>query len=156
MAEGGPAAGTDWITILAAIGVALAVVVICSAAVIAARRNLIERGGSVDCGLRRRRDRRWRPGLAEYRPFELRWHPVFGVRLRPTEVFPRRLLRVVARRPADAVEATRLGLGPGAVVVECETGAGQGHVELALSEDALTGFLAWLEAAPPGAGSDFG
>ena len=24
------------------------------------------------------------------------------------------------------------------------------RVELAMSEDALTGFLAWLEAAPPG------
>jgi Protein of unknown function (DUF2550) len=154
--EGGPAAGADWIAILAAIGIAVAVAVICSAGVIAARRNLIERGGSVDCGLRHGRDRRWRPGLAEYRPLELRWHPVFGIRLRPAEVFQRRLLRVVARRPADAVEATRLGLGPGAVVVECDTGAGGGRVELALSEDALTGFLAWLEAAPPGPGPEFG
>lgn len=156
MAEGGPAAGVDWITVLATVGIAVAVAVICSAAVIAARRNLIERGGSVDCGLRRGHDRRWRPGLAEYRPLELRWHPVFGIRLRPAEVFQRRLLRVVARRPADAVEATRLGLGPGAVVVECETGTGGGPVELALSEDALTGFLAWLEAVPPGPRSEFG
>jgi Protein of unknown function (DUF2550) len=156
LALGRLAAGTDWIAFLVTAGIVLAVAVICSAAVIAARRNLIERGGSVDCGLRRGGDRRWRPGLAEYRPRELRWHPVFGIRLRPSEVFPRRQLSIVTRRPADAVEATRLGLGPGAVVVECDTGAAGGRVELALSEDALTGFLAWLEAAPPGPGPEFG
>jgi hypothetical protein len=150
------AAGIDWITYLATAGIVLAIAVVCSAVVIAARRNLIERGGSVDCGLRRGGDRRWRPGLAEYRARELRWHPVFGIRLRASEVFPRRMLSVVARRPADPVEVSRLGLGPGAVVVECDTGAVGGRVELALSQDALTGFLAWLEAAPPGPGPEFG
>jgi hypothetical protein len=34
------------------------------------------------------------------------------------------------------------------MVLECNQ---QGRViELAMSEDALTGFLSWLEAAPPG------
>ena len=122
---------------------------------IAARRTLIERGGgSIDCGLRRRRDRRWRLGVAEYGPEELRWYPVFGLRLRPQAVFDRRALCVVSRRPADPVEVT--SLGPGTVVVECDTGAPAGLVELALGEDALTGFLAWLEAAPPGPVSEFG
>ena len=32
-------------------------------------------------------------------------------------------------------------------------GAAARTVELAMSEEALTGFLAWLEAAPPGATS---
>jgi hypothetical protein len=36
------------------------------------------------------------------------------------------------------------------IVVECSTGADAGPVELAMSEGALTGFLAWLEAAPRG------
>jgi hypothetical protein len=130
-------------------------VAVASATVIAARRTLIERGGgSVDCGLRRGRGRRWRLGLAAYRPEELAWYPVFGVRLRPREIFDRRALSVVSRRPADAVEVTSLGRGK--VVVECETGAGEARIELALGEDALTGFLAWLEAAPPGPVSEFG
>jgi hypothetical protein len=122
---------------------------------IAARRTLIERGGgSVECGLRRARDRRWRLGLAAYQPDELRWYPIFGLRLRPVEVFARRTLSVVSRRPAEAVEMTRVGSG--AVVVECDTGEGAARrVELALSDDALTGFLAWLEAAPPGPLSGF-
>jgi hypothetical protein len=36
------------------------------------------------------------------------------------------------------------------VVVECRVTEGDGRVELAMSDGALTGFLAWLEAAPPG------
>jgi uncharacterized protein DUF2550 len=120
---------------------------------IAVRRTLIERGGgSVECGLRRAGDRRWRLGLAAYQPDELRWYPVFGLRLRPGEFFARRALSVVSRRLADPVEMT--SVGSDAVVVECTTGKTAERIELALSQDALTGFLAWLEAAPPGAVSD--
>ncbi len=134
--------------------VVLAIAVACATG-IAVRRTLIDRGGgSVDCGLRRGPDRRWRLGVAAYRPDELCWYPIFGLRLRPGEIYARHALSVVSRRPADAVETT--SLGPGAVVVECDTGNGAGRrIELALSEDALTGFLAWLEAAPPGPVSEF-
>jgi hypothetical protein len=135
--------------------VVVLVVAIAGAVGIAVRRNLIERGGgSVECGLRRSPGRRWRLGLAAYQPDELRWYPVFGLWLRPGEVFARRALSVVSRRPADPVEMT--SVGSGAVVVECDTGEGaESRIELALSEDALTGFLAWLEAAPPGPVSEF-
>jgi hypothetical protein len=134
--------------------VVVLVIGLACAAVIAVRRALIERGGSVDCGLRRGPGRRWRLGLAAYQPGELRWYPVFGIRLRPGQVFARHRLSVVSRRPADPVEET--SLGPGTVVVECDTGEAGGRIELALAEDALTGFLAWLEAAPPGPVSEFG
>jgi len=131
----------------------LAVALACATG-IAGRRTLIERGGGgVECGLRRARDRRWRLGLAAYQPDALRWYPAFGLRLRPGAVFARRGLSVVSRRPVDPVEAA--SVGSGTVVVECEAG-GAGRIELALSEDALTGFLAWLEAAPPGPFSEFG
>jgi Protein of unknown function (DUF2550) len=129
------------------------VVALACASGIAVRRTLIERGGSVDCGLRHAGDRRWRLGLAAYQPGELCWYPVFGLRLRPGEVYARHALSVVSRRPADPVEAT--SIGSGTVVVECDTGQPAARVELALSEDALTGFLAWLEAAPPGPASEF-
>ena len=149
MAGGQLALDAGWLLVV------LLVVVLACATVIAARRTLIERGGgSVACGLRRARDRRWRLGLAAYRPEELCWYPVFGVRLRPRAVFGRRALSVVSRRPADPVEVT--SLGPGTVVVECDAGESTGRIELALAEDALTGFLAWLEAAPPGPVSEFG
>jgi len=131
------------------------VIALAAATGIAVRRTLIERGGgSVECGLRRTVDRRWRLGLAAYQPDELRWYPIFGLRLRPGEVFARRTLSVVSRRPADPVEIT--SVGSGAVVVVCDVGQGaEQRVELALSDDALTGFLAWLEAAPPGPAAGF-
>ena len=82
---------------------------------------------------------------------ELRWYDAFGVLLRPRAVFARRALSVESRRPADAWESA--SLGQGLVVVECRTAECGGPVELAMSEAALTGFLAWLESAPPGRGN---
>ncbi len=149
MAGGRLALDAGWLLVV------VLVVVLAGAAGIAIRRTLIGRGGgSIECGLRRARDRRWRLGLAAYQPDELRWYPVFGFRLRAGEVFARNTLSVVSRRPAEPAEMTSVGYST--VVVECDTGGGPaGRVELALSEDALTGFLAWLEAAPPGRLSDF-
>jgi len=122
---------------------------------IAVRRTLIERGGgTVECALRLAGDQRWRLGLAAYRPDELRWYPVFGFWPRPGEAFARHSLIVVSRRRPDPVEAT--SLGSGSVVVGCAIGQAGQRIELALSEGALTGFLAWLEAAPPGPVSEFG
>lgn len=128
---------------------AVLVFLVIAATAVATRRALIERGGgTVDCGLRRPGpDRAWRLGVASYQPDELRWHQVFGVLLRPAESFPRGTLTVVSRRSPDSAEAN--SLGPGLVVVECQTGERAESMELAMSESALTGFLAWLEAAPP-------
>jgi hypothetical protein len=123
-------------------------VAVLSACLIAARRILLDRGGgTVDCGLRRPGGS-WRLGVAAYRPDELRWYQAFGVLLTPAEVLDRATLSVLSRRHATASEAA--SLGDGTVVVECRGANGDGTVELAMSEAALTGFLAWLEAAPPG------
>jgi hypothetical protein len=118
---------------------------------IAARRYLLERGGgTVECGLRQPGGS-WRLGVASYQREELCWFGVFGVSMRPEEVLPRRDLAVVSRRMPTHAEVAILG--PGMIVLECSFGE-RGPVELALSESALTGLLAWLEAAPPG--SNFG
>ncbi|HEY2489724.1 MAG TPA: DUF2550 domain-containing protein [Streptosporangiaceae bacterium] len=129
--------------------VVVLVFLVLAAVAVAGRRALIERGGgTVDCGLRRPGDDHpWRLGVASYQPDELRWHQVFGVLLRPDESFPRSTLTVVSRRPPDSHEAN--SLGPGMVVVECRAGERAEPMELAMSESALTGLLAWLEAAPP-------
>jgi len=130
---------------------ALLALAVAAAAGIAVRRSLLERGGgTVECGLRRSPDQGWRLGLAAYQPAELRWYDAFGVLLRPRAVFARRALSVESRRQADAWESA--SLGQGVVVVECHTAECGGPVELAMSEAALTGFLAWLESAPPGRG----
>ena len=96
------------------------IILVLAAAGIAARRFLLERGGgTVECGLRRQNGS-WRLGVARYRGEELRWYGIFGLSVRPDEVFPRRDLSVVSRRlPTDAEAAS---LGPGMIVVECRLG----------------------------------
>ncbi len=138
---------------------AFLIVVILAALGIAARRYLLERGGgTVECGLRQPGGS-WRLGLASYQREELCWYGVFRISMRPEEVFGRRDLTVVSRRMPTDAEASILG--PGMIVVECVLGEEDlmasgvppgraGTVELAVSESALTGLLAWLEAAPPG------
>lgn len=142
----------------------LAVAVI-AALGLASRRILLGRsGGTVECGLRASQAAAWRLGIATYQLDQLQWFSAFGVRLRPNEVFDRGTLSVLARRPAAPAEV--VSIGAGTVVVECQTGPGEGGraekggraengaapptVELAMSEAALTGFLAWLESSPPG------
>lgn len=141
-----------WVLILLVAGAVLVAVGL------AARRIVLGRtGGTVECGLRDGEAATWRLGLAAYQPDQLYWFSAFGVRLRPDEVFDRSSLSILGRRPAAQTEA--VSIGAGAVVVECQSGS-DGHrpaapgatprtVELAMSEEALTGFLAWLEAAPP-------
>jgi Protein of unknown function (DUF2550) len=144
------------------------VLLVVAAAGIATRRFLLERrGATVECGLRKSRGS-WRLGVASYRLDEFCWFGVFGISMRPDEAFCRRDLAVVSRRPPTQAEVSILG--PGRIVVECQLGEGGGAspagvsseggragqdqperaVELAMAESALTGLLAWLEAAPPG------
>ena len=99
---------------------AFLVILVLAAAGIAARRFLLERGGgTVECGLRSGNGS-WRLGVARYRGEELRWYGIFGLSVRPDEVFPRRDLTVVSRRPPTEAEAA--SLGPGMIVVECRLG----------------------------------
>jgi hypothetical protein len=128
--------------------VAFLIVVVLAAAGIAGRRILLDRGGgTVECGLRRTGGT-WRLGLAAYGADELRWYNGVGVLLTPEETLSRQTLSVESRRDADAAEA--VSLGPGMVVIACRSAESPDPVELAMGEAALTGFLAWLEAAPPG------
>jgi hypothetical protein len=127
---------------------AFLVIVVLAAFGLAFRRILLDRhGGTVECGLRRP-SASWRLGVAAYDTDELRWYDTVGVLLTPEEVLERRTLSVSSRREADPAETALLR--PGMVVVTCRAGELPETVELAMGESALTGFLAWLEAAPPG------
>jgi hypothetical protein len=118
-----------------------------AAGFIAARRFLLERGGgTVECGLRKGTGS-WRLGVVSYQQDELHWFSAFGITSRADEAFRRRDLAVVSRRDPDPGEEATLG--PDRVIVECSLANGE-TVELALASSALTGLLAWLEAAPPG------
>jgi hypothetical protein len=131
------------------------VLIILAAAALAFRRYLLERsGGTVDCALRwPAKAGSWRLGVLSYQHDSLRWYGALGVLLRPEHIFHRRALGVISRRPADPSEA--VALGTDRIVVEVAIADASGspggeHVELAMTDQALTGFLAWLEASPPG------
>ena len=116
----------------------------------AVRRRFLQRqGGTFDCSIRnsaRPAPKGWMLGVGRYDRETIEWYRVFSFSPRPRLVIGRRDLEVVHRRPPSGAEA--LALLPDAVVLECcEAGR---SVELAIGADALTGFLAWLESAPPG------
>ena len=90
--------------------------------------------------------RGWSYGIAQYGADRVDWYRIFSYAFRPAAVLTRRELEVVGRRDPEGTE--ELALFPGWTILDCRLGSG--YAELALSEDALTGFLSWLEAAPPG------
>lgn len=135
---------------LEVVGMAMAAGLVMAVVVFVLRRRALRRGGgSFDCSVRRGRiiaGRGWMLGIARYTGDSLVWYRVFSLAARPKVRLARAELAVVSRRPPDHREA--FALVPGAVVLTCVS---QGRtVELGLSEEALTGFLSWLEAAPPG------
>lgn len=128
---------TAWILIVAVLVPALYL------AVQATRLMAIRRpGGAVVCSLRQDGDERWRRGVAAYRTDRLYWFRSRGVGLRPDAAFDRRGMQLVARHDDGEADARQT------VVVRFETGADGAPVWLAMSSDALTGMLAWLEAGP--------
>jgi hypothetical protein len=127
---------------------AFLVLVVLAAAALASRRYLLERGGAtVECGLRSPAGRgTWRLGVASYQGDSLSWYGALDVRFSPGQVLHRRSLTVVSRRPSLPSEAAVLGTER--IVTELDSD--EGRVELAMTQEALTGFLSWLEASPPG------
>lgn len=113
------------------------------------RRVLQRRGGTFDCSLRECRrpvGKGWMLGVARYERDTLEWHRVFSWSPRPRLVVGRRELMVLDRREPVGSEAHVLLAG--AVVVLCRSSGTE--LELAMNRGSLTGFLSWLESAPPG------
>ncbi|AEW96556.1 MULTISPECIES: DUF2550 domain-containing protein [Streptomycetaceae] len=138
---------------LQVLGTAVALVVV-ALFVFGLRRRLIQRpGGTFDCSLRSAPEaaepptgKGWVYGVARYSGDRIEWFRVFSYAPRPRQVLERSAIEVIRRRMPQGEE--ELALLSDAVVLSC---AHRGdRLELAMSEDALTGFLAWLEAAPPG------
>jgi hypothetical protein len=142
--------------LLPAWAIALDVIVACLLALllialwlIVRRRWLTRHGGTFELSVRLRPakvGRSWVLGLGRYSGGDLEWFRIFSLSPRPLKVLRRSELSVVSRRPAQGSE--EFALYDDAVVVECRY-AGQ-PLDLALTTSALTGLMAWLEAAPPG------
>jgi hypothetical protein len=114
------------------------------------RRFLSRSGGAIELSLRlkpRSQGRGWVLGVGRFVGDDLQWFRVFSLSPRPRRTLSRRDLTVRDRRAPKGPES--LSLLKGAEVVELASSTGR--VEIALDASALTGFLAWLEARPPGA-----
>jgi hypothetical protein len=119
---------------------------------LAIRRLRLIRVGGVDVALRRVRasapesTRGWNLGVARYQADEFVWYRVISLGRRANMVLRRQSLEIIDRRRPGPSEEYVVPVG--ATVLRCRDG--QHIAELAMNPDALTGFLAWLEATPPG------
>jgi len=135
--------------IIEAIGIVV-FIVLCSLGVLFARREVIARGRGVELNLRlssRMEGRGWSPGIGRFAGDDLRWYRVFSLSIRPRRILSRRSLSVDGRRQPTGTE--RLVLPADWIILRCTVQ--RSTVEIAMAETTLTGFMSWLEAAPPGA-----
>jgi hypothetical protein len=144
-----------WEAILDSLGVIALVVVLAFCFLFVRRRAISRDGGTFECSVRTNVPARgnaaasargWSLGLARYTGDQLEWFRIFSFATRPKYVFDR-AMTVGDRRTPHGAEAFSLYAGHVVVTVMLDTGQ---RIELAMSQSALMGFLAWTEAAPPG------
>lgn len=123
---------------------------LCLLALIFVRREVIvRRGGTIELSLRTSSavaGRGWSPGVARFVGDEMRWYRVFSLAPRPHRRLSRLNLTVQQRRSPGPPE--RLVLPADWVIIRCAND--REPVEIAMARTTLTGFLSWLESAPPG------
>ena len=144
-----------WQAILDSLGL-IAFVILLAFLFLFVRRRVISRsGGTFECSVRMRTSskggaaalaRGWSLGLGRYTGDRLEWFRIFSFAPRPRHVFDRSMTVITSRTPHGA-EAFSLYSGHVVVAVRLDTGR---TIELAMSRNALMGFLSWTEAAPPG------
>ena len=136
--------------VLEVFGIILLLLALPLVAVAVRRRILQRRCGTIELSLRLRtlrEGRGWVLGVGRFAGDDLQWYRLFSLAPRPRRTLSRCDLKVTGRR--QPVGGETLAVLSGAVVMEC-VAAGQ-PVQIALDAAAVTGFLAWLEARPPGA-----
>jgi hypothetical protein len=117
----------------------------------AVRRLRALRSGGVHAALRTRLDdtgKGWHLGVGRYQGDEFVWFRVLSLRPGPDRVISRSNLEIADRRDPSGPEL--YSMPPSSRVVRFRFREATGDVEIAMSPDALTGFLSWLESAPPG------
>jgi hypothetical protein len=119
------------------------------------RRLLMVGGGTIRLQVRVSTmvpGRGWSTGVGQFVGDELRFHRMFSLAFRPKRVLDRSFLVVEETRAPDGPE--RLTMPSHWTVLRCRNGEA-GEIEIAMAESTVTGFLSWLEAAPPGQPGSF-
>ena len=128
--------------LLVLLGIGLVAVVV---AFLLRRRFLLSGLGAVTVWLRPLRSPRWSVGVAWYGGDMLLWYRGLSLSARPQERFSRAELQVESRRTPG-----REDLALPTDVVVLTIGTPEGLRELAMDTSTVTGFLSWVESAPPG------
>lgn len=129
---------------------ALLLVLLVVTAAYALRWRRMRSLGGVSVALRWRPDHErsgWHLGLGCYRGEEFVWYRVWSLRPGPDRVFRRENLQIADRR--EPVGTEFYAVPAGSTVLRCASDE-QEPIEIAMGPGALTGFLSWLESAPPG------
>jgi hypothetical protein len=137
------------VEVIAAVAVVIGIAFLGLALLALRRRVLLRPAGAIDMSLRTRFGRiggGWALGVGRYAGDDLLWYRLFAFTVKPYRTLSRAELQVLGRRLPTGAESWAVQAG--AVIVECRGEAGQ--VQLAMSAGAVTGFLSWLESAPPG------
>ncbi|SFE69167.1 DUF2550 domain-containing protein [Blastococcus tunisiensis] len=119
-------------------------VVVLAVAFLLRRRFLLSGLGAVTMWLRRAGSPRWSVGVAWYGGDMLLWYRGLSLAVRPHERLHRAGLDVASRRRAGRED---LALPSDVVVLTLATP--EGPRELAMDSSTVTGFLSWMESAPP-------
>ncbi|WP_018729390.1 DUF2550 domain-containing protein [Salinispora oceanensis] len=138
--------------IVEGVGIGIAVVVGVLLALFV-RRGLVTRsGGIIRLNVRTSTildGRGWAPGFGRFVGDELRLYRMFSFALRPRRTLSRKGLAVERRRLPEGQE--RFSMPADWIILRCTSH--HAPVEIAMARSTVTGFLSWLEAAPPGVAS---
>jgi hypothetical protein len=110
------------------------------------RRGITRHAGTFECCVRAVGRTRFSLAMARYGGDRLEVFRWFSLSYRAHAVFERSLIVETGRRKPVGREVMLLGAGE---VVVLEFSYDGQPAALALGQSALTGFLAWIEAAPP-------
>jgi len=135
--------------ILEVIGICIVALLLVLFAIFFRRRLLMLGGGTIRLQVRVNTmvpGRGWSTGIGQFVGDELRFHRMFSFAVRPKRVLNRAGLTVEQRRLPEGPE--RLTMPGHWIILRCASGAAE--LEIAMAESTVTGFLSWLEAAPPG------
>lgn len=138
----------DIVSLAQGIGLAILVVVVLAIAIIAIRRSMLGRAGAIDVCWRRpisTDGRGWVLGQGRFHENEFLMYRSFSPLPGAARRLRRESLKLGSRRGPVGTEPDLLPVD--SVILRCTDGGTQ--IELALSEQALTGLRSWLESLPP-------
>lgn len=138
----------DFVSLAQESGLVVLVLVVIAIVVIAFRRSALSRSGAIDVCWRRDLSpdgRGWALGQGRFRDNEFLMYRSFSPLPGAARKLDRESLKLGERRARVGTEPDLLPVD--AVIVRCTDGGQQ--IELALSDEALTGLRSWLESLPP-------